>query len=392
MNNETTESTPQRVELIWNTTLVCPWDCSKCCVGAIHVQVKDGKLRMSSSDLSSYTEVPVIGIKPKDAGPRWKFDQAARRRQAEGHELDLDGKLRVIDNLSGVIPKVDISGGDPLVLTETMVVIKALAERFGRENVTVTATGVGLNFVDPSELAPYVSEVNITFDGTPPETDPLVPENYGLANLRAGVRLTEHDIKVRAEIPLTLQNIDPVELSRIYRELADTPIGRVLVMRLFPVGRGSCAKTRSLPPTSIERRSASCAKLEQELDGPPVKLQCALRHLDGPGTGSNPCDAVSESFGLMADGTLLGSPWAINQHGKPIDENWILGNLSTTPMTEILRCVHTARFHDNTDANFGHCKIFAGLYGTDADFFSRITQPADPVYLEPPRRSRITAA
>ncbi len=383
---------PKRIDVVWNSTLVCPWDCAKCCVGAIHVEVKSGMLRMSSSDLATYTEMPVVGIKPKGASPRWKYDQAAKLRQEAGKELDLAGKLGVLDNLEGVVPKVDISGGDPLVLTETMVLIRAIAERFGRDNVTVTATGVGLNFVDPATLAPYVSEVNITFDGTPSEIDPLVPKHYGLANLHAGVRLTEHGINVRAEVPLTLQNIDPVELARVYTELAATPIGRLLVMRLFPVGRGELREDQI--PSADQYRDAIglLRELEHQVGGPKVKLQCALKNLDGNPLGDNPCDAVRESFGLMADGTLLGSPWAINQHGQPIDDNWVLGNLATTPITDILQSERAERFHDYIDSNFGHCKIFSGLYGDAEDFFERINQPADPIYIRQNRRITSPAA
>lgn len=376
---------PKPIDVIWNSTLVCPWNCAKCCVGAIHVEVKSGMLRMSSSDLATYTEVPVLGIKPKGAKPQWKYDQAAKLRQEAGLELDLPGKLCVLDHLEGVIPKIDISGGDPLVLTDTMVLIRAIAERFGRENVTVTATGVGLGFVDPAELAPYVSEVNITFDGTPAEIDPLVPKHYGLANLRAGVRLTEHGINVRAEIPLTLQNIDAAELTRTYTALAATPIGRLLVMRLFPVGRGELREAE-IPSAEQYRDAIGLLRdLEQRLGGPKVKLQCALKHLDGNLLGDNPCDAVRESFGLMADGTLLGSPWAINQHGQPIDDNWVLGNLATTPITDILQSDRAVRFHEGIDNNFGHCKIFSGLYGNAKNFFDRINQPADPLYIRQTR-------
>lgn len=385
-------SNKKRIDVIWNSTLVCPWNCAKCCVGAIHVEVKSGLLRMSSSDLTTYTEVPVLGIKPPGAKPQWKYDHAAKLRQEAGYELDLAGKLRVLDNLEGVIPKIDVSGGDPLVLSETMILIRAIAERFGRENVTVTATGVGLGMVDPAELAPYVSEVNITFDGTPPEIDPLVPKHYGLANLNAGVRLTEHGIAVRAEIPLTLQNIDPAELTRIYTELADTPIGRLLVMRLFPVGRGELRENEI--PTAEQYRDAIglLRDLEQRMGGPTVKLQCALKHLDGNLLGDNPCDAVRESFGLMADGTLLGSPWAINKHGKPIDDNWVLGNLATTSITDILESDRATRFQDGMDNNFGHCKIFSGLYSDADDFFDRINEPADPIYIRQTRRVTSPAA
>lgn len=368
----------KKVELIWNTTLVCPFNCSKCCVAAVHGAIRKGKVMVSSNDLGTYT---FVGIRPKNVSPHWHFDEIARQRQSAGLELDFAGKLRVLDHLGGVAPKIDFSGGDLLVVSESMPLIRQASERFGRNNVTVTATGIGLKMVDPAELAAIAGEVNITYDGTPPEDDPLVPNGYSIANLREGVRLAEHGVAVRAEIPLTLQNIHSDELERIYRALAETPIERLLVMRLFPVGRGELREDQI--PTAAEYRGAIALlrSLEAELGGPTVKLQCALRHLDGGTTGVNPCDAVSESFGLMADGTLLASPWAIDKDGQPF-EDWVLGNLATTPMTEILASDRVARFLDNADANFGHCKIFSGIYGTDPDPIARTKQKADPLYAE----------
>lgn len=386
-----TAESVRRLDFIWNSSLVCPFQCGDCCVSAIHTLLRNGQGWMSDNELGVYTS---IGIRPKDATPHWPYDEAARHLQRTGLELDLAGKLSVLENINveGVSSKVDISGGDCLTVSETKTVIRHAAERLGRDNVTVTATGIGLSMVDPADLAPYVGEVNITFDGTPPKKDPLRPNGYALANLREGVRLTQHGIKVRAEIPLTLQNIDQVELERIYRALATTDIGTLLVMRLFPVGRGEL-HTGQIPDADQYRSAITLLRrLEDELNGPTVKLQCALRHLDGDTSGPNPCDAVRESFGIMADGTLLASPWAINRHGRPVDDLWVLGNLATTPITEILASDRVARFQEHLDDNPGHCKIFADRYGNHPDPSMRMFQNADPLYTDPAPTTADTAA
>lgn len=100
-------------------------------------------------------------------------------------------------------------------------------------------------------------------------------------------------------------------------------------------------------------------ELENKYQYPKIKLQCALKYLD-PKRNSfskNPCDMVTESFGLMHNGILLASPWAIGHNGKPINEEFVLGNLLTTRMEAILQSNKVKNFILRSDENFGHCKM-----------------------------------
>jgi hypothetical protein len=120
--------------------------------------------------------------------------------------------------------------------------------------------------------------------------------------------------------------------------------------------------------------------MEAKYGGPVVKVQCALKFFDTPGLGTNPCDMVHESFGLQPDGTLLASPWAVGPHGSPLHDVWVLGNLATTPMTEILRSEKVTGIENRLDENFGHCKIHAFLASRRAAAEDRILDRADPLY------------
>jgi MoaA/NifB/PqqE/SkfB family radical SAM enzyme len=371
----------RRVDIIWNHSTVCPWDCAKCCVSAAHVIARQGEVMMSNAELTAYTSV---AIRPRNASKRWMYDVAARMRQEMGLELDLVGKLRVLDHLEGVLPKVDISGGDPLVLSESLTLIRATAERFGTEHVTVTATGMGLKLTDPAEVAPFIGELNFTYDGTPPDDDPNCPTAYSAMNLREALRYADLGVPLRAELPLTLQNINPFELEAIYRALTEAgAVSKLLVMRLFPSGRGELRDHQIPTPGQYREAIAQLRALEAELNGPAIKLQCALKGLDSGGP-AHPCDAVEESFGLMADGTLLGSPWAIGKDGNPVDDIWILGNLAHTPLTEILASERVAQFLRHHADSQPACKIMNGFYGTSSDPFERTTELADPLYLAQP--------
>lgn len=85
---------------------------------------------------------------------------------------------------------------------------------------------------------------------------------------------------------------------------------------------------------------------------------------------------------LMADGTLLASPWAINSHGKPLHPAWILGNLAQEPLSKILASEYTQKLISRLDENYGYCKIFSFLNSKLDDPLDRIFDQADPLYSE----------
>lgn len=365
----------QLVDIIWNVTAICPWDCAACCVSAVNVKARDGRVFLSSPDLSTKDSLA------RDARLGSIFDQALAHRQRSGLELTLEEKMRVLSNLEGVPVRLDISGGDALSARENYAVLEAAARALGPSSVTLTATSAGLAGYDVDSVAANIAELNFTYDGPPPSDDPLRPATYARSNLSRAKQFARKGVAVRAECPLTTQNIRPDVLRQIYIDLADAGVGTMLLMRLFPVGRG--VYRADSVPTLAEYRDAIrlLRELEDRFHGPTVKLQCALRALDGP-SDTNPCDAIDNSFGLMWDGTLLGSPWAINSHGRPIDAAWVLGNLSTTSLAEILEGDQVTRLRTRTAENHSHCKIFSWLNGVSPKSVDRIFEQTDPLLVD----------
>lgn len=360
-------------DIIWNTTAICGWNCGTCCVAATHVHQRKGKVLISTPTLSRYEEVPDDGM---GGNP---FDRALRFRQSRGLELTLEQKLAVLDHLSGHRVRLDISGGDALSPRENYFLIEEAARRFGKDAITLTATGPGLAHYDVASLAGTIGELNFTFDGPPPDVDPLRPATYATSNLQRARKFAAIGVSTRAECPLTAQNLDPTVLTQIYMQLHDAGIDKLLLMRLFPVGRGELVP--DAVPTNEQYRAAiaTLRSLEAKYRFPEVKLQCALRLLEGP-TRANPCDAVVESFGLNWEGVLLGSPWAINRAGRPADPAWVLGNLVESSLTEILGTEKVRRMQSRAAENHGHCKIFSWLNGSSPDSEERIFETSDPIY------------
>jgi MoaA/NifB/PqqE/SkfB family radical SAM enzyme len=377
-------STPKKVDIIWNITLVCMWDCAECCVAAVHVARRGDKIVMRSEDLTKVEEIAF------DRTKGTSFDQAIAWRQHRHRELTLEQKLGVLNHLEGYLPKIDFSGGDPLSSKETMVVMEAASQRFGKSQITLTATGAGLARSSPGEIIPLIGELNFTYDGefeymgdNPSLQDHRNrPEQYAPGNLKKATQFALAGVRTRAECPLTAQNLDDNTLRTIYLKLHDAGIDKLLLMRLFPVGRGTLKASDIPTPGQYRRAIELLRELEAQYGNPQLKLQCALRFFDNQSRAENPCDLVRESFGLMANGTLLSSPWAVNQHGNPLNEAWVLGNLATTPLCDILSTEKAQEYEQRLDENFGHCKIFSFLYSDRERPLDRIFDTTDPLHQE----------
>jgi MoaA/NifB/PqqE/SkfB family radical SAM enzyme len=304
-----------------------------------------------------------------------------KKRQQEGLELDLAGKMRVIAQLQDerFLPKVDFSGGDVMVARENFEVMKYASSIFGREQITLTATGAGLFQYNVEELAPLIGELNFTYDSATPDGCQCRPTGYASGNLRKAAQFAQAGVLTRGECPLTVENVEDNTLRQLYLNLHNAGINKILLMRLFPVGRGHFQAASVPSPQQYRRAIQILREMEAEYGFPVVKLQCALKFFDRQDMQDNPCDLVRESFGLQCDGTLLTSPWAVGAQGQPLDDAWVLGNLSTTPLADLLASEKAQEYYRRQNENFGHCKIHSFLNSTRSRPMDRIFDSTDPL-------------
>jgi MoaA/NifB/PqqE/SkfB family radical SAM enzyme len=366
------------IDVIWNMTAVCPHDCANCCVDAVHAMREGKTIRIRRDGLTQETRLP------RPPGGVSIYDATARHLQAQDLELDVGQKLRLIDNIDVRNARLDISGGDPLCVTENMQILRAASAQLGRKNVTLTATGAGLAGVNLQEVASLVGEYNFTFDSASVADVAHRPKMYAARNFRVAQRFAALGAVTRAEFPITRSTSAPDHLRRLYKMLHEAGINKLLLMRLFPVGRGETVADDTLTAREYSTAIATLRSLEAEFGSPTLKLQCALRHFEGMASSRpqaiNPCDMVQESFGVTPDGTMLMSPWAINGRGRPMDATFVLGNLFQQKLSDILASDRVAEVRRRANENHGHCKIFAFLNSTRLDPFDRLFDSADPLY------------
>lgn len=371
-------ATRKKFDFIYNTTLICQWDCIFCCVDAVQVKKHGNNMLMRHSNLELEERFTI------DRTKKNIYEQAYSIRVDRGQELSLDKKKNIVRNIASHDARIDISGGDSLLIEDNLNFLVYASGSLGSKNVSLTVTGSGSANLRAAEIAPYIDEYNFTFDSASLTDVANRPKGYAAGNLKRAMNFIQAGCKTRAEVPLTVDLLDKDHLVRLYRTLHDSGVDQVLLMRLFPVGRGQIKEDQI--PTNDQYRVAIEVLLREEvkLKTPKIKLQCAIKHLyPYPlGRDTNPCDLYSKSFGIMPDGKLIFSPWAYNKHSNPLSEDWVLGNISTSTLDEILNNDFHNQVVSRLDENFGHCKIFAYIHSKKTDFYDRLFDVADPLYLK----------
>jgi len=365
-----------KVDIIWNITRVCPWDCAQCCVDAYHVTRDGDAVSVRHSGLAE--TISLRGVPPRQI-----FDAAAAEMARRGLELSLEDKLRVVDALAGYDADIDFSGGDPLVVSENLEVVQHASQKFGRENVSITATGAGMAHYPAEVLAPFIHMIEFTYDNLGQRDDTGRPRGYNASNLRKAREFKRYGCASKAQTPLTPFNMSPAVLRRVYLDLHEAEIDSMLLMRTFPVGRAADLTRFRIPSRDEYRQAIGLVReLEAQYGRPRVRLQCALKHVDPASEGNgNPCDLLHESFGITNDGRLQLSAWAWDARGRPLPD-WIIGDLTKDSLRDILTSPRVAAIRARLDENFGHCKIFASVFGARPGL-DGLFERADPLYAEP---------
>lgn len=363
-----------RLDFIWNVTRLCSWDCSVCCVDAIRLRrLGSDQIELKDNNLSKSTKIAAISGKSA-------FGVAHENLVSRGIELDLPSKLEIVDQVSQYPARLDISGGDPLELEENWQVLEAASALLGKSNVSLTATGPGIRINRIPELAALVDEVNVTYAPTVDEDYAARPKSYSSSNLILAKQLVDHGLRVRVEVPLTRNMCQKEMLESIYYAVQGSGAQRILLMRLFPVGRGF--QVADEIPSSQEYTNAIkiLRDLEKTHRTPNVSLQCALRSIEQTARTTNPCDLATNSFGIMPNGDLLLSPWAISTNGRALSKDWIIGNIVESGLEALISSEAVLNVRKLADKNFGHCKIFAALNSNEADFLDKLASKTDPLY------------
>lgn len=310
------------------------------------------------------------------------YDYALIDRQQRGLELNYSEKLEVLENIRSKQPDIDFAGGDPLACLENFLIIKIAKEMFGRSRISVTSTGHALSRYCLQELSENIGTFEFTYDEPDSDNSQYRPDGYNAINVLWAKRIGSLGVKTKCQIPIHKDNISSLKIRKIYQRLVEAGVDEILIMRTFPVGRGTSflnLQNDGLKDIDYFGAIDEYRKLERAIGGAKIKVQCALKHLFPNSNSSNPCDLMQSSFGINSNGQLLLSAWATNSVGLPLSDDFVLGNLSKQSMETIEGTEKFLRYKQRLDENFGHCKIFSYINSHEKSENSLFMRK-DPLY------------
>lgn len=284
------------MDVIWNLTRACPWDCVICCVSGFHV-----------CDTTKY----IVRSMQKE----------------EGKELTLAEKLTVLRILADKDFEVDFSGGDPLYYDEDFQVVEQATRWLLSRKISVSMTGSKITDVK-LELLKKVSVVEFTLDNLPETENPFRPHGYNLASMIAMKKCIATGIKTRAVTVLYSATISKENLESVYHWLCENNIPEWELLRFYPIGKA--VKLVKLTPSNSEYLNT--IKFLRGFRGvTKIHFQHPLRMLEG----TTRCPAVIGQIGILPDGQVTACAWALDENCCPL-KGFYLGKLPEDDLDEIL--------------------------------------------------------
>lgn len=286
------------MDVIWNLTRVCPWDCAICCMTALHAR-----------------EANKLYLK--------------KRQGSHGMELSLAEKMLVLKDLCDEGADIDFSGGDPLYYNEDLQVVEQAAMWLPASKISVSMTGVGMT-ERKIKLLRKVKTAEFTIDSLPETHNSARPEGYHLSSVVALEECIKAGIKTRAVTVLYPLTMRKPNLRGVYEMLCKLGVPEWELLRFYPVGR---AKRFSHLISSKEDYLQTMALLRTFRGPTRIFFQHSLRMLEGDGV----CPAVHRSLGILPDGSVTACAWAVNIRAQPISEPFGLGKVPEQRIGDIVR-------------------------------------------------------
>ncbi len=286
------------MDVIWNLTRICPWDCAICCVTALHA-----------------CETSKFYLK--------------RRQKDYGMELSLADKIQALRDLCNEGFNIDFSGGDPLYYDEDLQVVEQATMWLPADKINVSMTGVELT-ARKIELLRKVKDVEFTIDSPPNVQNFARPEGYHLGSIMALRECIGAGIRTRAITvlyPLTMRELN---LRKVYEILCELGVPEWELLRFYPVGKAR--RFYRLNPSKEDYLRVMA--LLRTFRGPTkIFFQHSLRILEGDGI----CPAVHEALGIFPDGSVSACAWAVNIQAQPISDCFRLGKIPEQKIGDIVK-------------------------------------------------------
>lgn len=301
------------LDVIWNLTRQCNWNCSDCCMNSI----KNNSL----TDLKPYL-------------------------QASGKELCKSEKLKTLKDLTNNNCSIDFSGGNPILCKEDREIINEALKLLSCKKICVSIPGCNLTY-DRINTLKGVGKIHITVDELPynskNNSKPFGFNELAAKTIEKCIALGK-DVRV---VTVLKRNTNFSSLSNIYEYLCKIGIREWQLLQLYPVGRAADKWSDTI---DVEQQQSFINFLKTLRGSTEVKFQHSFK-----GIFENIiCPSIKGSIGILPDGNVVACPWGLNSNGEPIDENFVLGKIPEQKIADILASERAINWRKNGNV----CKTF----------------------------------
>lgn len=282
------------IDVVYNLTRFCNWDCRDCCINSIKSSATD----LKKTDL-----------------------------QASGKELVKSDKLTIIKDLADNNCNIDFSGGNPLLYKEDMEIIEYAAQLMPCKKISASIAGINLT-EDRINTLKAVGKIHITLDGIPYDIKNSRPTGFNELAVKTIEKCLDLGKDVRV-VTVLKRNPNLSSLAKIHDYLCEIGVKEWQLLRFYPVGRAINKWSETI---EVEQHQ-SIINFLKTLRG---RTQIKFQHSFKGGFEKIECPAVTESIGILPDGRVIACPWGLDSNGEPIDKRFELGKAPEQKIKDIL--------------------------------------------------------
>lgn len=245
---------------------------------------------------------------------------------------------------------IDFSGGDPLFLDKDIEIVKKASEILGRDNISISSTGLSLSKLSDEELVLLSSSYDMTYDFPKQYSEyDIRDKRYNSLNYEQCKRLKKLGLNVDIFIPV--RNIDEVYFEQLAKDICEINPTSVKLLKCMPLNNhfDTSAIDNSILVSLFKKY------LEKFGYKGSVSINCALKEdfkID------NGCNMLTErKVGLDQFGNLYTCIWASDLLIEKNDNPFYLGNLTEYSLLEILSSLELKGQLDKINQSRNKCHV-----------------------------------
>ena len=289
-------------------------------------------------------------------------------------ELSYEEKRKVllkICSLKAEIKDLDFAGGDPLFDEESREIIREAISELGRERISVTTTGIGINQLNTEEKKRYLYKCELSLDDIGACDARIRRERlYSTKNLEAIYKNKNYIRHLTINIPIFETGRQLDNLIYIINNIEVENLS-VNILRYMPVGKVEFCDYPKLysPERDIEYIQKN---LRRDIS---VYVHCAMRGIEGV---NDNCGMLLKKIGIDCEGNIFMCAWAGYLKVDRARNPFYIGNILEQDFDSILKTHRVAEVLSNLIKNHKDCCIFSYLCSDSRDMFSN----QDPLFKE----------